>query len=248
MMHISLHIDGCQYLADLHQALPIAIPLRAQPQQVKCYGAPNLVFQPVKDGNFIGSIEMGSPVNYFNININPHGNGTHTECSGHVYNNHQTMLDLSPVSHQLAQLITVEIATTKYISAKELNQIHWHPAITAVVLRTSPNPESKMTQDYTGTDPCFLDITAIECLNNLGIEHLIVDLPSIDPESDGGALISHKAFWSKGSPSTKTITELAYIPDFISDGLYLLDIQILHIALDASPSRPVMFHLSQSPE
>jgi hypothetical protein len=36
------------------------------------------------------------------------------------------------------------------------------------------------------------------------------------------------------------VTELAYIPDRLLDGLYLLELQIAPFASDAAPSRPVI--------
>ena len=35
-------------------------------------------------GDWIGSVEKGSSVNFRNIKFNPHGHGTHTECVGHI--------------------------------------------------------------------------------------------------------------------------------------------------------------------
>ena len=36
------------------------------------------------------------------------------------------------------------------------------------------------------------------------------------------------------------MTELAYVPDRVLDGLYLLELQIAPFASDAAPSRPVI--------
>ena len=41
-------------------------------------------YTPVVAGDFVGSTASGGPVNFFNIRVNPHGNGTHTECVGHI--------------------------------------------------------------------------------------------------------------------------------------------------------------------
>jgi hypothetical protein len=37
------------------------------------------------------------------------------------------------------------------------------------------------------------------------------------------------------------VTELAYVPDTATDGLYLLDLQVPAFATDAAPSRPVLY-------
>src|SRR5699024_2246849 len=56
-----------------------------------CFYAPALRALPVKNGDFIGSVKEGGSVNSYNLFINPHGNGTHTECVGHI-NEAQTSL------------------------------------------------------------------------------------------------------------------------------------------------------------
>ena len=85
-------------------------------------------------------------------------------------------------------------------------------------------------------------------IHELGIEHLIVDLPSVDRMNDNGILGNHRIFWSDGNnskgevnPNSKrTITELAYIPNSAKDGFYFLNIQIPHFVCDAAPSRPLL--------
>ena len=78
-----------------------------------------------------------------------------------------------------------------------------------------------------------------------GVDHLLLDLPSVDKEVDGGALKSHRAFFGvdikpRGSA---TITEFVFTPDIAPDGLYALNLQVAPFDLDASPSRPVIYPL-----
>ena len=85
-----------------------------------------------------------------------------------------------------------------------------------------------------------------QALNQNGIEHLLVDLPSVDREEDQGRLSAHKAFWGMETGPLRinsTITELIYVPDEIPDGLYLLNLQVMNLANDAAPSRPVLYAL-----
>jgi len=78
-----------------------------------------------------------------------------------------------------------------------------------------------------------------------GIEHLLIDLPSIDPEVDGGALAAHRALWTEDGRH-RTITELIRVPTSLTDGLYLLNLQVAAFENDAAPSRPVVFALARS--
>ena len=44
----------------------------------------------------------------------------------------------------------------------------------------------------------------------MGIKHLLIDLPSVDREIDGGRMMSHRAFWNypDNPRHESTITEL----------------------------------------
>jgi hypothetical protein len=76
-----------------------------------------------------------------------------------------------------------------------------------------------------------------------GIRHLLLDLPSVDREEDGGQLLAHKAFWQypHNTRTDATITEMVYVPNELRDGLYLLNLQTISLDLDASPSKPVVY-------
>ena len=78
-----------------------------------------------------------------------------------------------------------------------------------------------------------------------GIQHILIDLPSVDKEKDNGALLAHKEFWNyNGEQRLKaTITELIYVPDYIKDGLYMMDLQVAPIENDAAPSRPILYEI-----
>ncbi|MCB0755612.1 MAG: cyclase family protein, partial [Flavobacteriales bacterium] len=82
---------------------------------------------------------------------------------------------------------------------------------------------------------------------SVGCKHLVLDIPSIDRESDEGKLLGHRAFWNYPVSTRKdcTVTELAYIPSSVADGLYLLNLQVAPFENDAAPSRPLIFPLTK---
>ena len=230
--------------ADLNVGFCIAIPLDHTRDQPNAYFAPLYEASPVKVGDWIGDTREGGSVNFYNIRINPHGNGTHTECVGHIsverYSIHQALSS----EFVIAQLISV-LPSWQENGDRIIDQLEWETGIEAIIIRTLPNHEDKMTRHYSGTNPPYLDARLCSRLSDEGIQHLLLDLPSVDREEDGGALAAHKAFWKyPASPRTKsTITELIYIDNVIPDGLYLLQIQIAALELDASPSRPFIYPL-----
>lgn len=122
----------------------------------------------------------------------------------------------------------------------------------AIVIRTLPNDSSKTSKNYSNTNPPYLEEAAATFIRECGIKHLLIDMPSVDRESDEGRLVSHKAFWNvkdinnlnADARHDATITEMVYIKDEVKDGSYLLNLQIASFENDASPSKPVLYKLS----
>jgi kynurenine formamidase len=98
---------------------------------------------------------------------------------------------------------------------------------------------------YSNTNPPYILQDAIVFLNEKGIEHLLIDMPSIDRENDEGKLLAHHAFWQypNNTQFQKTITEFIYVPNEINDGTYILNLQIASFENDASPSKPILYKI-----
>jgi hypothetical protein len=120
--------------------------------------------------------------------------------------------------------------------------------VAALLIRTLPNNPEKKTHQYSNTNPPFFDREAITLINALNIQHLLVDLPSVDREVDEGKLLAHREFWNyPENPSVnKTITELIYIPNEVKDGVYLLNFGITSLESDASPSKIMLYEVKSS--
>jgi len=251
-MIITLHFQSKQWQADLAQPLDISIPLREGDDNPNCYYAEPVKFETIEVGNFVGSVKRGGAVNYQKITLTPHGNGTHTESYGHLSADSRATLNaLHTTFHFVTELISVapdqaadgDLVITHDSVIRKIK----HPQAKALVIRTLPNPESKKTKHYSGTNPPYLDPALTAHLAAIGIEHLLIDLPSVDKEVDGGKLSAHKAFWQWEKELRKhcTITELIYAPESVHDGLYLLNLQITSLETDASPSKPVLYKLTE---
>lgn len=113
----------------------------------------------------------------------------------------------------------------------------------AIAIRTLSNGLNKLTTQYSNTNPPYILEDAILYLNEIGVEHLLIDLPSVDKENDEGKLLAHHAFWQypNNTQMQKTITEFIYVPNEILDGNYILNLQIASFENDASPSKPVLY-------
>ena len=233
---------------DFNQPIDISIPMQSGVQNPQAFGIPAPVFEPFKAGGFIGSVALGGSVNCENLHINAHGNGTHTECVGHISKERFTIHETLKEFMFLAQLITVELhdidGDQQVLLADVVAQLR--AGTDALIIRTMPNTSNKLTQLYSGQNPGYLEEALCAHLCVLGIKHLIIDLPSVDREEDSGKLAAHHAFWNyPSSPRLDaTITEMAYIPDNIADGMYLLNLQIASLQTDASPSKPVLYKIT----
>jgi len=86
---------------------------------------------------------------------------------------------------------------------------------------------------------------AAKYLAEKNVDHLLLDLPSVDREVDDGKLLAHRAFWEypNNTKFHRTITEFIFVPNNIFDGAYLLNLQTAPFENDAAPSRPVLFRI-----
>ncbi len=248
-MLATIEHSGKKFRVDFSKPLDISIPLKEGKKTVNAYFAPRVKIEPVKMGDWIGEVKQGAAVNYRNIFFNPHGNGTHTECVGHISKKNYSVNQCLTDFFFIAELISIKpekikddlVITLSNIKHQTSNIKHQ----TSLIIRTLPNDKSKLRKNYSGVNPPYIHHEAISFLISLGINHLLVDLPSVDKENDDGKLLAHKAFWGyPENPKThRTITELIYVPDEIKDGTYLLNLQIAALENDAAPSKPVLYKI-----
>ena len=248
-MKESIYLSKGTVFFEVGSGIDISIAMHDGSNQVNCFYAPFFTSELANAGSFIGSIDEGGPVNFMNVKMNVHGNGTHTECSGHVFNNG---LKVNAIFENFFFLCTViSVYPTKKengdlsIFRRTLEILLEGQSKECICIRTLPNDPTKRQRHYSGTNPPFIEKEAMEYLVDIGVEHLLIDLPSVDKEEDGGQLSAHKAFWHGERQNKCTITELIYIPDKLEDGEYLLNLQVANLALDAVPSRPILYQIKK---
>lgn len=235
---------------DLSQPLDISIPIKGNASNVNAWyiGAPKIEPE-MFDGDTI-SVAEGAAVNFNTITFNPHSHGTHTETVGHITKEKYPINKYLKQFFFLAEVITVapEKQGDDYIiSAKQLQFALGNKKRDAVVVRTMPNTKDKKSRQYSNTNWTYFQEDAIKLLVRKGIKHLLIDLPSVDREEDGGELKGHNAFWNtKGKLRTDaTITEFIYVSNKIEDGCYILNLQIAPFENDATPSKPILYKITE---
>ena len=236
---------------NLSSPIDISIPITFSKKSLNGWQLPIPKKTPVQIDSWIGSVKHGAGVNINNIYFNPHAHTTHTECVGHISKTEKSINSQLRAFFFFSKLITVspqnknnDLIITKNIINSLVSETD---NVEALIIRTLPNNKEKMHKDYSNTNPPYLSESAAEYLVSIGIQHLLIDLPSVDKENDGGLLSAHKSFWQfpKNIRYGCTITEFIYVASTIKDGKYLLNLQFAPFENDASPSRPLLFKLEK---
>lgn len=265
---------------DFAHSLAIAVCFNNAEQQPNHFGATPAAATTMQAGGFIGDTEQGGSCNVNELTLNPHCNGTHTETIAHICDSSNTLsvkvsalelpplmpcalISVTPISSQICNdgyspgfspndFVIDRQQLEQQLSSYNIEQLQ------CVAIRTLPNMPSKCQENYsTSNQPAFFSREAILYLNELGVEHLILDIPSLDRLDDDGLLTCHHIFWqviegahqpSPNSLLNKTITEMAYIDNAIPDGFYFANIQIPAFVNDAAPSRPMLYQAEVLPD
>jgi len=271
-MKISIKLNSKTYNIDISNPIDLSIPILFNGEQPNSYNVPKAKAGAYEDGDFIGDVRRGGGCNFETYIITPHCNGTHTECIGHITKERISVNDILEDIFIPSTLITCQIekineSTDTYYGIEEeedyiiskssiksalenIEMVRENNFLDGLIIRTLPNLESKKTTNYMKNQPAYLSKEAIDFITELGIKHLLVDIPSLDKTFDGGRLNNHHTFWgiefgknNAVNISIKTVTELIYVYDQTQDGKYLLNLQIAPFTADASPSRPIIFKI-----
>lgn len=257
-------------LDKLGRPIDISIPLRFNGPQPNAYGVEPARSEPVEAGDLIGDTRRGGSVNFEQYTFIPHCNGTHTECVGHITDERisireclrdvliSTMLvSITPVgAGEIDETCSTQYGSDDLVITRQSLELALSAGKVdlqkAIMIRTLPNDLGKLTRQYGDNSvPPYFTSEAMEFIVECGFSHLLVDMPSIDRIFDEGKLLNHRIFWNveEGSRETNsntrinsTITEMIYVPDEVTDGEYLLNLQIAPFDSDCAPSRPVLFN------
>jgi arylformamidase len=272
---VTLQFDGVDVRVDLARPVSLAIEQRFDTAQPRHFGAAPASSLPFVAGAFTGEVSSGASCNCRTLMLTPHCNGTHTEGVGHLLATAHDVLDVVPMGLLPALLLSVvpaareessedsvpapqpgdRLITRAAISAAwtaaRAARLPWEPR--ALLLRTLPNPPEKRQRDYVARPAAYFTRQAMNDLLVRGIEHLVVDLPSVDRDHDEGRLTTHRLFFGLAAGSTRledafraqcTITELAWFEPALPDGPCALQLQVPAFGGDAVPSRPLYYALA----
>ena len=106
-MKVTTIINNESYEANLDKPIDLSLPTRTGHSFTAWYVDP-ITIEPVKGDDFVGSVKEGGSVNFSDMNINPHGNTTHTECVGHISKEKEEVNSVVSRFHFKSQLITLK--------------------------------------------------------------------------------------------------------------------------------------------
>jgi kynurenine formamidase len=250
-MKANFNLWNKQCVVDFSAPISIHLPLNFDGKNPECFHVAPPEYAPLKVGNYVGSVLEGGSCNCEVLTLTPHGQGTHTECVGHLTQERRFIRDSLQQTLMTADLISIvpeileeDLPGTEskkgdhVITRNCIEKIIWNETSTAIIIRTLPNREEKKLHHYSGQNPTYFTPGATEFLREKGYLHLLCDLPSVDREEDAGLLLAHKAWWNYPYETRNfaTITELIFVPNNVEDGQYVLQISVAPLASDASPS------------
>ncbi len=269
-MKIAIEINGKTYGIDANEPQHISIALNFNGAQPNAYGVEKASSKACEAGELVGDTRRGGSCNFERYEFIPHCNGTHTESVGHITHHRisihdslkdafipSTLISIKPENaFETSETYPVELNENDRLITKESLENALRNTdenfLEGLIVRTLPNDESKLTREYLEKIPPFFSTEAMQFIGEKKVKHLLCDLPSIDRIFDEGKLANHRTFWNiaqgsfetnENSFTSRTITELIYVPENLPDGKYLLNLQIAPFASDAAPSRPLLFQI-----
>lgn len=264
-MKLSVEHRGHRYQASSN-GISLAIKLNFAGPQPAFYGVEPACAQALEIGGFIGDMARGGSCSVDRLELIPHCHGTHTESVAHVIPGPAE--PPRPPAWMAARIVSIRPERLDHSGEHYPAPGQSHEAVIsrralsgfmmdteAVIVRTLPNDPARCERSYSGDNPHpYFTVEAIDWLLAQGVEHLLVDIPSIDRGRDDGSLPAHRRFWALDdqrqptdeSALGRTLSEFLFIPDALDDGLYLLNLQLPDWSGDAIPSRPLVFPLTGS--
>jgi arylformamidase len=274
-MQAELTLGGQKVRVALDRGVSLAIAVDFSAAGPRAFGAGAPTTMPYAVPGFTGSVATGASANCSTLTLTPHCQMTHTESVAHLTRESGDTWRVVPrgllpavvvsVSHEPARETSESTdpqpwGTDSLITRRRLRAA-WpmaRPSLpafepVAAIIRTLPNEASKRSRNYSDAVPPYLTREAVEWLVEKRIEHLVLDVPSVDRTHDEGHLVGHRLFFGlppgstargDASRSRATVTELAFVPDEVADGPCFLALAVPAIGGDAVPSQPIVYPLA----
>lgn len=250
-MKLNLEYLNSQYTVDLNVRHSLALGFGPGAENPNAFYIEPAQIVPIRVGDFVGSVSEGGSANCEVVTYCAHGNGTHTECVGHIAKDRVHVSECEFEPNMLAQVISVSLVLKEgdwVVDVECLKDISFE-SVPALVVRSLPNLDDKKNRIWSGNNPPYFTMDAMQMIVEAGFIQLLTDFPSVDREEDAGALAAHRVWWNVPQGTTDLsnarldacITEMVFVPNEVKDGLYLLQLILPKIHSDAVPSNPLLY-------
>lgn len=180
------------------------------------------------------------------LTIIPHVHTTHFETAQHYGDQKVSSLMIARSIPPLLTCLTIHVEWTPAGPIKFSTPNVRNGNVAAVLLCSGwiKHQIQQKAYDWTGFNPPYVSVEMMEQIQRAfpRIRLLLLDLPSVDPEDDGGRLLAHRAFLKQ---ENRGLIEMCLVDrQLIQDNtIYALFPNIAAIDTDGIPCRPILYRL-----
>lgn len=259
---------GGRWSSSADALLDASLPILPDGATPRAFGLPAATEAPVPiGGGRVLRVRAGASVNCDGLHLHPHGDGSHLECAAHILAEDDpraaaakaTLAAASPLwCGLLVDVRAVPLgesgetyAGTHAPDDAVISAAALAPALTAarargpglrydaLILRVQAAPVEDDV-DFSGRNPPYPTDQAATLLAAEDARLLVLDLPSLDREDDGGTTPNHRAWWGLGPGRSarldRLVFELARLPAGLDPGPVAVHLGAAPLRSDAVPA------------
>ncbi len=259
---------------DTAAATSIALPFDPRLAGSRAFGLRRTATPPVDvGGGRTLAVDRGASINCADLHLNAHGGGCHIEGVGHISRDPwplataalpglwpATLLDVPATrlcesgehaagkgapDDQVLTRATLERALAAATPSVRALAAEPEAFREALVLRSDVGGAIGPDFDFHGGGAPYPTAEAMAFLAALPTRLLVLDLPSLDREDDGGTAPNHAIWWgfpdgdravARAARRDRLLVELVRVPPALAAGPFLLQLGVPPIISDAAPA------------
>jgi arylformamidase len=254
---------------DLESPIACSVVTRPHGVDVSAWGIPATEARPFAVGEFVAAISAGGSINCDVWTVTIHAAGTHTETVRHIRDEGPFVDEIHFAP--LMRCLLLRVRPTSLAASGETysgTNDPQDPVVTRAALQTAAAALGPTPTDFdalllaTGTigehsdarfderpAPYLTDEAMTWVHDQVHVQHLLVDLPSVDRLWDGGRVSGHHLYWGVDADGvrtpSRTITEFVRVRADLPSGCYALQLSVAAWHADAAPSRVTLYRAVQ---
>ena len=214
-MSLRIELDHCGHTWTASGSpVDLSVPVNPHSGLPRAWYKGPATAEPVRTDSWTGSVAEGGSVNFRDVTFNPHAHGTHTETREHIRDAFHPidalarsgalpflmpalLVEAMPESRSTAH--GDDCRPSERLGDRCADVQRWAPS--AVLLRCTTGD---VHRDWSTRTARIWRPVLPSGSSTLSIEHLLIDLPSVDREIDGGVLRAHTPFLGTTRPPAPT--------------------------------------------